>query len=192
MRHPLVSLALSVSLAVLAACGGGTPAPEAPATPATPGTPEAPATPATPGTPEAPATPGTPAATPAPTPAPTAAAPTGPVWSDSMSKDEKVKFMKVHIMPAMEPAFQKGDPKKYAEVTCKTCHGPAFKDPDDFLPRLTMKDGKLTSFADKPEVSKYMAEIIVPAMAKAMGMQPYDPATQKGFGCAGCHAIDMK
>lgn len=109
-----------------------------------------------------------------------------------MSKDQKVAFMKNHIMPAMQPVFQKGDAKKYAEFTCKTCHGPAYKEPDEFLPRLTMKGGAITSFAEKPEVSKWMAEAVVPAMAKAMGMQPYDPATQKGFGCGGCHAIDMK
>jgi hypothetical protein len=175
MRYPFAKLAVSLSLSLVAACGGGAPAPETPSTPEAPAAPGAPAAPATPDA-----------------VAPTAAAPAGPAWSDDMSKDQKVQFMKNHIMPAMQPVFQKADAKKYAEFSCKTCHGPAFKDPDDFLPHLTMKGGTITSFADKPEVSKYMAEAVVPAMAKAMGMAPYDPATQKGFGCAGCHTIDMK
>jgi len=25
-----------------------------------------------------------------------------------------------------------------------------------------------------------------------MGLKPYDPATHEGFGCGGCHTIDMK
>jgi hypothetical protein len=78
------------------------------------------------------------------------------------------------------------------ETTCKTCHGPAYKEPKEFLPHLTMKDGKITAFAEKPEVSKFMAEKVVPEMAAAMGQPPYDPATHKGFGCGGCHTIDMK
>lgn len=158
MRHSLGSIAISLSLAFVAACGGGTPAAE----------------------------------TPAGDGAAASAAEPGAVWSDSMSKDQQVAFMKKHVMPAMEPVFQKGDAAKYAEFTCKTCHGAAFKTPTAFLPHLTMKDGTLTAFAEDPEVSKFMAESVVPAMAKAMGMAPYDPATHQGFGCAGCHAVDMK
>lgn len=35
-----------------------------------------------------------------------------------------------------------------------------------------------------------MAEVVVPAMAEAMGETPFDPATGEGFGCAGCHGVD--
>jgi hypothetical protein len=109
-----------------------------------------------------------------------------------MPKDQQIAFMKERIMPPMTKTLHDGDPKHYAEVTCKTCHGPQLKEPKEFLPRLTLKDGKITAFAEKPEVSKFMAEKVVPEMAKAMGMKPYDPATHEGFGCGGCHAIDMK
>jgi len=109
-----------------------------------------------------------------------------------MSKDAAAAFMKKNVVPDMEPVFKGQDAKRYAKFGCKTCHGPAFKVPKDFLPKLTFKDGKITSFADKPEMSKFMAEKVVPAMATAMGMKPFDPATHEGFGCGGCHTVKMK
>ncbi len=119
-----------------------------------------------------------------------AAVPT--VWQAGMTKEQQIAFMGQRVMPPMTKAFKEHDPKRYAEVTCKTCHGPQYKEPKEFLPKLVMKDGKITSFAEKPEVSKWMAEQVVPAMAAAMGMKPYDPATHQGFGCGGCHAIEKQ
>ncbi len=141
---------------------------------------------------------------PAPAPAPTTSAPapatsaapekvvTPTAWAKGLSKPQQVAFMKEVVMPRMSKVFQGADAKKYAEFGCKTCHGPDFKEPDDFLPHLTMKNGKITAFAEKPAVSKFMAEKVVPEMAAAMGMKPYDPKTHEGFGCAGCHKIDQK
>ena len=130
----------------------------------------------------------------APAPAASAAAPvTIPAsWSDDMTKEQKVAFMKKNVLPTMGPVFQAHDVSRYASFSCKTCHGPSFKDPHEFLPKLTLKDGKLTAFADKPEVAKFMAESVEPKMAAAMGLPPYDPATQQGFGCHGCHEVEKK
>ncbi|MBI4956291.1 MAG: hypothetical protein HY908_30015 [Myxococcales bacterium] len=145
-----------------------------------------------------PTTPPQPTAAPtaAPTAEPTASASAAPevptAWSDDLTKEQKGAFMKKVVLPAMAPVFQAADAKKYAAFGCKTCHGPDFKDPDEFLPALTVKGDKMTAFADKPDVSKFMMDKVLPEMAKAMGMQPYDPATKKGFGCGGCHKIDMK
>ena len=101
-------------------------------------------------------------------------------------------FMKKNVLPVMGPVFQSHDAAKYADVSCTTCHGPAYKNPHDYLPRLTMKGGNLTAFAEKPAVAKFMAESVAPKMAAAMGQPPYDPQTHQGFGCGGCHAIDVK
>lgn len=129
----------------------------------------------------------------APTASPSGAPVASPAaWRDDLSMQEKAAFMKEHVVPPLTTAFQAGDAKKYATVGCKTCHGPSLKDTKEALPHLVMKDGKLTCFAEQPEVSKYMAEKIVPAMATALGKPAYDPATHQGFGCAGCHAVDMK
>ncbi|MBS2011350.1 MAG: hypothetical protein JST00_00450 [Deltaproteobacteria bacterium] len=167
MKTSLLLAALSSLTFAVAACGG----PE-PATPATPGaTPPAPGTPATP-------------------PGPAAGLPTE--WSDSMPMDQQVAFMKTNVLPRMSKTFQAHNATRYADMTCKTCHGPNNKPPKEFLPKLSMKDGKITAFAEKPEVSKFMAEKVVPEMASAMGKKPYDPATHQGFGCAGCHTVEMK
>jgi mono/diheme cytochrome c family protein len=114
------------------------------------------------------------------------------VWKDGMTKDQQVAFMKAKVMPKMTPVFNGHDATKYASVTCVTCHGPQYKEPKEFLPKLTFKDGAITSFKDKPEISKWMAEKVVPEMAAAMGQKPFDPATKTGFGCGGCHTIEMK
>ena len=109
-----------------------------------------------------------------------------------MTKDQQVAFMKKNVVPEMGPVFKAFDAKRYANFGCKTCHGPKFKEPDEFLPKLTLKGGELTAFKDKPEIAKFMAEEVVPHMAKALGLKPYDPATHQGFGCAGCHKIESK
>jgi hypothetical protein len=176
MRSSFIALTLvGSSLAIFAACGGGTPAATAPTT-----TPSASASAVESAAPVASAS-----AAPAEVVAP--AAP----WSDAWSLDQKVAFMKAAVMPKLGPIFQAVDAKKYADFGCKTCHGPDKKEPKAFLPHLTFKNGKLTCFAEKPEVSKFMMEKVSPAMADALGEPHYDPKTQKGFGCGGCHTIDM-
>ncbi|MEI9949128.1 MAG: hypothetical protein WDO74_09135 [Pseudomonadota bacterium] len=164
----------------LTACGG---APTEPATPPPP----------PPAAPEPP--PGAPVAE-APKPAEASAEAAPPpahdVWKEGMTKDQEVAFMKKNVVPEMGPVFKAYDAKRYAEFSCKTCHGPKFKLPKDFLPKLTFKDGKLISPADEPELAKFMAEQVLPHMATAMGMKPFDPATHTGFGCGGCHTVQMK
>ena len=101
-------------------------------------------------------------------------------------------FMKKNIVPAMGPVFQGRDATRYADFGCKTCHGPEYKDPHEFLPHLTVKNGKLLAFTEKPAIAKFMAESVEPKMADAMGLPHWDEKTHQGFGCGGCHAIDMK
>lgn len=114
------------------------------------------------------------------------------VWSVDMTKEQKAAFMKANVLPSMKPVFQSTNPTRYGDFGCKTCHGPEFKDPHEYLPKLTMKDGKVTAFAEKPDIAKFMAENVVPKMASAMGMAPFDMKTGQGFGCQGCHTIDKK
>jgi len=92
----------------------------------------------------------------------------------------------------MRPVFQAENAARYADFGCKTCHGPQLKAPQAYLPKLAMKDGKLTAFAEKPEIAKFMAERVAPTMAAAMGLPPFDMQTGQGFGCAGCHSVESK
>jgi hypothetical protein len=169
---------LFMTLAAAAACGGSAPPPAT--TPAAPSDSSAAASSA------APMASGAPAAS----AVPEVAAPA--TWTKDLTKPQQIAFMKAKVMPAMTPVFKGHDAAKYAEFGCKTCHGPKYQNPHDFLPRLTFTGGTITAFKDKPEISKFMHESVVPAMAGAFGQQPYDMKTNTGFGCGGCHSVDMK
>lgn len=105
-------------------------------------------------------------------------------WSDDLSEEQKIAFMKAKVVPGMAPIFA-----DEADFGCATCHGPKYESPQAYLPKLVFKQGNLTAFAEKPEISKFMAEKVSPEMAKILGKAPYDPATHQGFGCTGCHAV---
>lgn len=176
LSHLTFSLAISLGLAALAACGPATPEPVTPPPPADTAAPAAPT-----------AAPQAPTAAPA---APTAA-PAAQAAFSGMSNDQKLQHMKAVITPKMAKVFQEGDAKRYAEFGCKTCHGAKKQDPHVVLPALTLSgDGFKKLSAQKPAVMKFMAESVTPAMAAAMGEKPYDPATHKGFGCGGCHRVN--
>jgi hypothetical protein len=114
------------------------------------------------------------------------------VWKDDMPTKDKGVFMKKKVVPALAKTFQDHDPKKYANFGCKTCHGPAMKPkPVDFLPELHMKDGKLVEAAKEADMVKFMGEHVEPDMAAVFGKQPYDPKTNSGYGCNGCHKVNM-
>ncbi|HEX2735989.1 MAG TPA: hypothetical protein VHM70_30520 [Polyangiaceae bacterium] len=113
-------------------------------------------------------------------------------WQADMSDEQKAEFMKQRVVPAMAPVFKEADPVRYANFDCKTCHGPEFKDPKEFLPHLTVQGNQLTAFTEDPDMAKFMAEKVTPAMVHALGVEPFDPATMKGFGCGGCHTVDVK
>jgi hypothetical protein len=113
-------------------------------------------------------------------------------WHAGLTQEEKGAYMKAKVLPAMDKVFKEYDATGYAQFGGETCHSPNFKLPVDYLPRLTFKDGKLTSFEEDPETSKFMAEKVTPAMVAALGVEPYNPETNTGFGCGGCHGIDMR
>jgi hypothetical protein len=130
-----------------------------------------------------------------------AAAPTGSApppaaapakWADDLSRPQKAAFMNANVSPRLGKVFKEYDGARYAEFGCKTCHGPNKQEPKDFLPKLTMKGGKITAFEEKPAVAKFMATKVTPEMAAVLGKPAYDPATHQGFGCGGCHTIEMK
>jgi hypothetical protein len=167
--------------AAAAACGGEAPTPATPAAPVDSSGAAASAASAAP-------------ATPADTSAPAAGADAVAVpaaWSASLSHPQAAAFMKAKVVGPMGKAFKDHDATKYGDFGCKTCHGKG-QNPHDFLPHLTFSGGTITQFKDKPEISKWMHEVVEPQMAGAMGAQPYDMKTNTGFGCKGCHTVDMK
>lgn len=109
---------------------------------------------------------------------------------DKLSYDDRVKFMKEKVVPAMKAAFQKHDPEEFAELNCKTCHGKdgkdrKFKMPNPGLPELDF--AALEVGKQEPEMAKFMSDVVNPEMVKLLGAQPYSDQTPDGFGCLACH-----
>jgi hypothetical protein len=180
------AFSLVASLAVAAACGSTSPESTTPTSEPSASETPPPALSAT-------ATASTTASAPTPVTSSSSAPVAAPAtWKEATSPALQAAFMKANIKPQMSKVFQDYDAKKYAEFNCVTCHGPKFQTPKDFLPKLTLAGGKFAVTADKAGILKFMGEKVVPEMAKQMGEKPFDPATKTGFGCGGCHTIDMK
>jgi hypothetical protein len=113
----------------------------------------------------------------------------GDMEFDKLSHDEQVKFMKTKVNPPMKTAFQKFDPKDYANFGCKTCHG---KNPQKSKYKMPNPDLKPLDFAaikagkEDPKMIEFMSKTVKPEMAKIMGV-PEMTETQDGFGCLACH-----
>ena len=111
---------------------------------------------------------------------------------DKLTRDQKMDFMKKQVVPKMKPIFQKFDPKEFANFGCKTCHGkdPAktkYEMPSADLPALdfaALKAGK-----QKPEIAKWMGEVVKPEMAKLLNEPEMTESNPKGFGCLHCHTM---
>jgi hypothetical protein len=90
----------------------------------------------------------------------------------------------------MKPLFQDFDKTKFANFGCKTCHGKdpkktKYKMPSPDLPKLdfaALKAGK-----QKPEVAKFMSDVVKPQMAKLLQEPEMSATNPKGFGCLECH-----
>lgn len=109
------------------------------------------------------------------------------VHFDELSPPEKMQHMKKVVFPAMAKVFQEADAEKFAEFSCKNCHGPGasqgnFEMPNDSLPKLDQEE-----MAEHPEITAFMKERVVPEMAKLLGEEPYNMETHEGFGCYDCH-----
>jgi len=121
-----------------------------------------------------------------------AAEPDAPKTWSTMGWDDKKQHMMNEVTPTMAALFQGVSAEHYAEFNCVTCHGPGakegkFKMPSDSLPKLPANGDFAALMEAKPEVMQFMAEQVVPQMATLVDMPAYDPETNTGFGCYGCH-----
>lgn len=121
--------------------------------------------------------------------------PTADLQWAAMNEAERKQYMKNVVLPQMRDLFQAADPDAFAEFTCATCHGSSaetgsFEMPSPDLPTLNPKDGFQHAKQEHPEIFEFMQKKVVPEMAALLGVQPYDPATQQGFGCFHCHTAE--
>lgn len=113
---------------------------------------------------------------------------------EKLSHEDKIKFMKTKVMPAMKPAFQKFDAKEFANFTCKTCHG---KDPQKTKYKMPSKDLPPLDFdalkkGEEKEMVEFMNTVVKPEMAKILGEHEMTQAEPHGFGCLECHTEKKK
>lgn len=172
--YPVLALALCLPLFAVSACGSTPPAVESPEPPPDTTADMAEEPPEAVEPEEAPAEP-----------------PPPPKWAD-MDMDQKKSHMMKVVMPQMGKVFKDHDAKKYAEFSCATCHGPEAKEgkfdmPSAALPKLPAKGDFKALTKKHPKVMEFMGTQVVPEMAKAIDMEPYNPETNTGFGCYGCH-----
>jgi hypothetical protein len=125
----------------------------------------------------------------------TAAVATSDVHFDDLSKEDKIKFMKQKVMPAMRPVFQKFDAKEFGTFTCKTCHG---KDPQGSKYKMPSKDLPALDFdalkagKEDPKMVEFMSKVVKPEMAKLLNEPEMTETNPKGFGCLACHQLKKK
>lgn len=178
MKHSLVAL-LALS------CAGSPSAP--------------PAAPAEPVPSAAEPAPSASAPAPAPTESAAPAASAAPAFNwDKMDKEARGKYMKETVMPKMKEVFTAFDAKKYADMSCTTCHGSAAKTgaftmPNPELPKLPADMSKFKEWASKkPQMTEFMVKHVKPEMAALLHEPEYNPETKSGFGCGECHTTATK
>src|SRR5512142_1973006 len=115
-------------------------------------------------------------------PSATAAAPKA--WDD-MSHGERLELMKKVVAPKLGADFQAFDAKRYANFSCVTCHSERIKQgdakmPNPDLPHLSYTDNFKKLMTEKPAITKFMQEKVVPDMIDALHEKPYDPKTKEG------------
>jgi hypothetical protein len=97
------------------------------------------------------------------------------------------------VLPKMKLLFASLDPD-HQNMTCSTCHGPgaedgSFKMPNPNLMRLLPDNNFEAHRRTSATITQFMTDRVSPDMAKLLGEPPYEPSTQKGFGCGGCHTL---
>jgi hypothetical protein len=93
----------------------------------------------------------------------------------------------------MKDLFTQYDNSRYAEMTCKTCHGQGAVDatfmmPNAALPKLPgTPEGFAKLMKEKPKATEFMAKQVIPTMASLLGEEPFNMQTKQGFRCTRCH-----
>ena len=110
---------------------------------------------------------------------------------DAMSDKDRATFMKNVVVPVMGAKFKAFDAEEFAEVNCKTCHGPGaaegrFEMPSGALPEL---DFNAPPDPDHAAINEFMANEVKPTMARLLGKPEYTPENPTGFGCLHCHTM---
>ena len=113
---------------------------------------------------------------------------------EQKNHDQRLEWMGLEVFPKMKEAFQGYDEVEFKDFKCQTCHGDNMKEVNFKMPNELPPLSKENTFAKAQEydaeATAFMAETVVPTMAKLLGKEPYDQSTGEGFGCFGCHPTE--
>ncbi len=124
----------------------------------------------------------------------TASAASGAAAWGSMSHEQKMDYMQNTVMPEMRRMFQEFDGQRFANFSCRTCHGENPQAVNWHMPNGIAPLDPSTipaMFASQDRMHVFMTQRLWPRMTALLGKQPYNPETHQGFGCMGCHGMRM-
>ena len=111
-----------------------------------------------------------------------------------MSFEQRHSAMTFLIHPSMMERFQQHDETVAPELTCESCHGAGAESAGYEMANtelLSLDPNRVRHLylddADLTDEQLFKRDNITPAMARLMGVSPYDPQTGLGFSCFGCH-----
>jgi hypothetical protein len=113
-------------------------------------------------------------------------------WAN-WSHEKKLEYMRATVEVTEKALFTRYDPLRYANFTCKTCHGSGalngtFRMPNPELPKWPGGPDAFKKLLERdPRMLKFMQQVIVPVTARLIGVQEFDFATHSGFSCFQCH-----
>lgn len=103
-------------------------------------------------------------------------------WEEK-DHQQRMEHMGLVLYPAMKEVFQGQDGERWAEFKCQTCHGDDAKEVNYEMPNAIVPlsgDDPIAAGNDMdPEMTKFMLEVVVPAMNENM-------AGEK-INCLSCH-----
>lgn len=112
------------------------------------------------------------------TPAPVAVPVLPDVPFAQLDREQRIQFMKERVVPEMTPLFRAYDARRYATITCTTCHGDTtYVMPN---PALRVHDDRARH---DPRAIEWMTKTITPAMARLIDRE---------IDCMRCHVRDVR
>ncbi len=105
--------------------------------------------------------------------------------------EQRLAYMKAAALPTEAPLFREYAPDRFADFTCRTCHGAGaddgtYKMPNPALPKLDV--GHLFEMEKtRPRVFRFMYDVVTPRTAALLNLPEWQHETMSGFGCLRCH-----
>jgi hypothetical protein len=105
--------------------------------------------------------------------------------------EQKLAYMKAAVLPTAAPLFREYAPERFADFTCRTCHGASaddgtYKMPNPALPKIDV--GHIFEMEKtKPRTFRFMYDVVTPRTAALLNIPEWQHKTMSGFGCLRCH-----